>query len=228
MSVPGRLCSLLILSIALWSCEPEETPEFNESPSCPIPSSPENYSQSNSKTVLFAWNPATDPEGEKVTYHLQVSSDAGFTDIIFSDALSTLAHEIVLPEEGFYFWRVRAKDASNNTTIFSKRQNFLVAGPETTNYPPFPPELRYPELDEAINANEVKLGWSGHDLDNSHLSYDLYIGTDYGYQSHVAGHISGEEFTLVLDPSKVYYWKIKATDAEGNVSVSPVWWFKSL
>ncbi|MBL7473511.1 fibronectin type III domain-containing protein [Robertkochia sediminum] len=220
---------ILLLSVALfWSCERDDPPAINEVPSAPIPQSPENYSILTGKTVLFTWNAAKDPEGQKISYNLQLSTNADFTEIIFSDVLHTPGHEITVPDSGFYFWRVRARDDSKKTSAFSERQNFCIASSEITNYPPFPPERRFPELDEVVNPDQVDLGWSAFDLDDTSLSYNVYVGTEYGSQNLVAQDITEDAITLKLEEADVYYWKVEAIDPSGNRTESPIWWFTSI
>lgn len=225
----NRSFVIVLIAVALsWSCERDDPPAINEIPSAPIPQSPENYSKLTGKTVLFTWKAAKDPEGEKISYNLQLSTNADFTKIIFSDVLHAPNHEITVPDSGFYFWRVRARDHSKKTSEFSERQNFCIASSEITNYKPFPPERRFPELDEAVNPDQVDLGWSAFDLDDTDLSYNVYVGTDYSDQNLVAQNIVEDFVTLKLEAADVYYWKVEAIDPAGNRTESPIWWFTSI
>lgn len=228
MSILAKWTLVVVLAILLCSCEKNLVPEINENPSSPVPKTPDNYSQLQSKSVLFSWDTSKDPEGEEVVYNLQVSENADFTRIIFSDALTTIAQEIEVPEPGFYYWRIRAKDGHNNTSAFSSRQNFSVADAHIDNYAPFPPERCFPEIDAEVNSEKVELGWKAVDLDDTHLRYDIYIGKDYGHQTLLARQVTDEHLTISLEPETVYYWKVKVSDPHGQTEESPVWWFKSL
>lgn len=219
---------LFTLCFLYWACDnSEDGLTANESPSIPELLSPVNFALIDSPGVTFLWNPAIDPEGESITYNLQLSTRADFTNILFSDLLHDPSIEMTLEKGVFYYWRVRAIDASNNTSDFSERQNLVISDESIVNYPPFAPELRFPALNDEVDVNQVRLGWIGFDIDDSDLLYNIYIGTEFGNLTLYAEAIEEMEVTLNLDPAEVYYWRVEVSDALGQLSSSPVWWFKS-
>ncbi|THD67890.1 hypothetical protein E7Z59_09580 [Robertkochia marina] len=218
---------ILFLCLGQVACDNDGAENMNEGPLTPELVAPEDNVLLQSTLVTFQWNSVTDPEGEAITYNLQVSTKPDFTNIIFSNTLTEPRYETTLEIGKYYYWRVRAKDASNNTSEFSRRQNLIVADPAILNYPPFPPDLRFPELDEEIDINQARLGWTGFDIDDTDLVYDVYLGTEFGNLTLGAENIETTEVTLNLDPEPFYYWRVEAKDPSGQITSSPIWWFKS-
>lgn len=221
------LIFLLLIGLTFWECDNSDSPELNLEPEVPVLVSPEDYQLLNSTSVTFQWNSVMDPEGEEVTYNLQLSENAEFTRVRFSDELSGTSFSTILVPGRFYYWRVRAIDASKNSSEYSKRKNLIIQDEAIKNYPPFPPDLRFPDLDEEIDVNQAKLGWESFDIDDSDLIYNIYLGTEFGNLTLYAEDIEENEVTLNLDPAEFYYWRVDVIDPLGQVSSSPIWWFKS-
>jgi cysteine-rich repeat protein len=83
---------------------------------------PENY-------PLLDWSDVVDESG--VVYHLQVSDDFDFNDLLINEfgfAISEYAVDLSL-DIGTYFWRVRAKDGFDNVGEWSEVWSFTVAEP---------------------------------------------------------------------------------------------------
>ncbi|WP_224490428.1 fibronectin type III domain-containing protein [Robertkochia flava] len=222
--------NLFIITISLlflYSCSKEDPNAENEVPTIPILLSPANNSLVDGVNVTFSWEGSSDPEGEEISYNLQLSDEADFTHIIFSDELNENGYTTELTKGKYYYWRVRAKDASNNTSEFSPRQNFVVRDELTSNYAPFAPEKRFPDLDEAIDIDQAKLGWTCFDVDDTDLEYNIYLGTEYGNLPLYVEGINTTEVTLNLDDGSVFYWQVEVTDPSGQTAISPIWWFKS-
>ena len=82
------LFTLTICSI-LWSCgggggddPPPPPPATNNAPSTPSLVDPTNNLLCIDNTVAFQWNAATDPDGDAITYQIQVSKNNQFTEIV--------------------------------------------------------------------------------------------------------------------------------------------------
>ena len=218
---------VLVLLFSFYSCTKDEPNIENKVPTVPVPVSPENYSLVNDASVTFSWQHATDPEGEELHYNLQLSDSPDFTNILFTDELSGNSFTTVLSKGKSYSWRIRAKDASNQTSEFSPRRDFIIRDETIENYAPFAPDKRFPELDESIDISQAKLGWISHDVDDTELIYNIYLGTEYGYLPLYLKNIEATEVTLKLDAASVYYWQVEVIDPSGLRAKSPVWWFKS-
>ena len=74
------LCSILIVS-----CGGDDgggstpPPAENKAPSVPSQSAPVNNLLCIDNAVTFEWSASTDPEGDVVTYELQIATDNSFT-----------------------------------------------------------------------------------------------------------------------------------------------------
>ena len=104
-------------------------------------------------------------------------------------------------------------------------------GPAEINYAPFPPELTSPNSGSTVTpVNDlVVLQWNCSDADNDLSSYEVYI--DQENATTLLQTIEHESTTTALDVAVdrnvVYYWKVIATDAEGNKSDSGVYSFRT-
>ena len=80
-------------------------------------SSPGDTSSTNDRTPAFTWNAAVDPEGDPVTYVINVDNDNDFSSCIInesgiSDTTYTPASDLDLDDT--YYWRVRATDGEDD------------------------------------------------------------------------------------------------------------------
>jgi len=68
---------------------------------------PENGVTTNTATA-FHWSPSSDPDGDSVTYRIELATDAGFTeDLIIKDAIAETFSQVEGLVDGWtYFWRV--------------------------------------------------------------------------------------------------------------------------
>jgi N-acetylneuraminic acid mutarotase len=95
----------------------------NAPPSVPVPTSPANGS-TVSGTVTLTWQGSTDPEGDAVTYRVELLRDGEWLA-----SLSTPSASLVLPGmllSGQYVWRVEAVDARGNHSGLSAPAGFSV------------------------------------------------------------------------------------------------------
>jgi len=115
-----------------------------------------------------------------------------------------------------------------NETRESAAWNFYNAGPGVQTYAPFPAEIIYPSMAQTIPAtNSVSLEWSGSDVDDDIVSYDLYFGTNNPPTINTS-NISSNQLAVAVTPSNVYYWEVVTKDAAGNSSESGIYQFKVL
>lgn len=86
---------------------------------------------------LFAWNAAVDPEGDTVTYHLQISQDPGFDEastLVFT-TMATIYYveeDRALQDLAQYYWRVVPVDSFGAHPVLHEVRSFTTdnANPE--------------------------------------------------------------------------------------------------
>lgn len=106
-------------------------------------SSPANMGIINDSTPLFQWPPAFDPDGDALTYDLQVDDDPAFASPLISAAAIAGGSSPVsytsgtVLAEGVWYWRARAKDVdgiySNWSSSFSFTLDTHTPPSEVTN-----------------------------------------------------------------------------------------------
>jgi hypothetical protein len=104
--------------------------ERNDPPSVPVLNNPSDQQGANTTTPVFSWAPSTDPEGEPITYELEVEDEAGTLIDRLEGITGTLTQ---IPTElaigVMYAWRARAADRSGASSAFSPYNTFAVELP---------------------------------------------------------------------------------------------------
>lgn len=137
--------------------------------------------------------------------------------------------KVVLEKGLAYSWFVISKSDELSETAASDIWKFYNAGVETT-YPPFPSEIIAPKSGQTVFKdlnNEIKLEWSAVDIDNDLMGYTVYLSSTSPPSILVATNSSeNREAKVSVAAATVYYWKVIATDAEGNTSDSGIYEFR--
>ncbi len=104
--------------------------EHNDPPSVPILNNPSDTRQATTTTPVFSWAPSTDPEGQPISYEIEVRGSAGIvvgTVTGVTGTLTSIAAE--LTNCATYSWRARATDVSGASSEFSPDNTFIVHAP---------------------------------------------------------------------------------------------------
>jgi hypothetical protein len=136
--------------------------------------------------------------------------------------------EINLSRNAPYSWSVVSK--SDNTSVSAETEvwKFYVAGEATFSYAPFPAEILSPGADQTIpaNAGMVNLDWSGSDVDNDVIGYDVYLGTSVSSMTAVKSNLTESQASgIQVNSGTTYFWKIITRDSKGNSSDSGLYKF---
>lgn len=157
-------------------------------------------------------------------YKLQVATDAGFTNLVFTDSTltdTTRTLTAALENNRTYYWRVAAKNATG-MGAFSVTWSF-----RTIIEKPTVPVLALPLNNATGLIQPVTLKWRGALRVEK---YELLVST-----SNTFGTIIHRD-TLLTDTSKaifglgnniVFYWKVRAKNAGGISDWSDIWNFKT-
>ena len=172
-----------------------------------------------SSVVRFNWLASDHTE----TYELQVTNLETGTghNKITSNTVETLS----LSKGAAFSWVVISSNSKTNKTASSGSWFFYNPGTETS-YVPFPAEILNPEPGVTVFRdinNEVTLNWSGADLDDDVVKYDVYFSTENPPEELLAS-VNGniEARSVSVEHDTVYYWRVVTTDSEGNTSDSGI------
>jgi hypothetical protein len=121
----------------------------------------------------FTWNPAKDPEGDRVTYQLQVSMSSGFNQLEQNmEGIEGISYTSTKDLVGAaFYWRVRAAD-SGGYGSWSQTWKFST---DIT-----PPLSRVSELPTYTKSTDFSVSWSGTDDSSGVASYDIFVSDNSG------------------------------------------------
>ncbi len=173
-------------------------------------------------TVLFEWQSSNHTD----SYTLVLKNTA--TGNKTTHKTSDIELAIVIDRTTPYQWYVVSESNTVSGTAQSTSWQFYNAGVATQSYAPFSANIDSPNMAEQISgASEILLKWTGNDIDDDVVGYDVYFGTDYEpgiYDSD----ITTSELNVSVESGTIYYWKIITKDSLGNTSDSGVSQFKIL
>ncbi|WP_207429153.1 hypothetical protein [Pedobacter sp. SYSU D00535] len=172
--------------------------------------------------VTLKWNAAQNADNYDVVIKNLQSNES-----VTKNALSTTL-DVNLSRNTPYSWYVISKSGKTNVTAQSETWKFYNAGAGVLNYAPFPAEIVSPAIAGSVNATngKITLDWTGNDVDNDIVNYDIYFGTSQTLGvlgSNVAASILND---VSVTANTTYYWKVVTRDSQGNTSVTPVYYFK--
>ncbi|MDP3312816.1 hypothetical protein [Lutibacter sp.] len=219
-----------ILSSLVWSCGggggDTPPPPVNNKPSTATLVYPTHNLLCINNVLNFQWNAATDPDGDALTYQIQVSKDNQFIIIAHSLSGNTLSQTISLEKGVAYYWRVKAIDSKNLSGDYSSTFSFYTEGIGVSNYLPFSPVLSAPILNSIVSTSTVTLTWTASDVDNDPLTYDVFLGTVNPPTAKIATNITiATVGSGTLTASTKYYWKVVVKDTKGGQTTGQVWSF---
>jgi hypothetical protein len=207
----------------------DATPEAkNIAPTIPTLSSPAENKLCVDNTVVFQWNPSTDADKDAITYQIQVAKDNQFSQIIKTAEGPNASQTIALDKNTAYYWRLKATDSKGLSSEFSPTYKFYTSGDAVINHLPFAPELVEPAISTVLSSTTAILKWNASDVDVSDvLTYDVYLGTTNPPTSKVSENIDTNALGIILEPAKVYFWKVVVKDNKGGETIGQIWKFKT-
>jgi hypothetical protein len=100
-----------------------------------------------------------------------------------------------------------------------------MSGPAARFYSPFPAALTAPTFGQSVSGSTINLTWSGEDIDNDIVEYDVYLGAATSpplYQ----GNVSNMFLNNVPVTAGIYYWKVVTHDSQENTATSDIYNFQ--
>ncbi len=103
--------------------------EVNNAPSVPTLNNPSDNGEVITTTPVYSWAPSTDPEGENISYEIEVRQNTTVVAMVtgVSGTVTSMTGE--LENGGRYTWRARAVDRSGGMSEFSADNAFTVDAP---------------------------------------------------------------------------------------------------
>jgi hypothetical protein len=229
-----KVVYILLIGLVSISCggsgdDPPPPPAENRAPSTPSLTAPADELLCVDNTVQFQWSTATDPDGDNVSYQIQIATDNSFSNIVETRTVSVNSASITLEDDKAYYWRVRASDSKNANSNYTSIRKFYTYGVGVTNHLPFAPTLVAP-LSNAIvtpNGDNVTLQWTASDVDTADsLSFDVFWGTDNPPTENTAS-VSTSELEITVAASTSYFWKVIVKDNAGGETIGQIWSFRT-
>ncbi len=180
---------------------------------------------SSTSEVEFRWQAANNTD----RYELRATNLSANT----TQRITTTATAAKLPlQKGVpYSWNVTSISDAVLESVASETWLFYNSGSQTT-YAPFPAEIIAPEIGSSVvkdDNNEVALQWSGADVDNDIVGYEIYFSTQNPPETLLLSPSAAVSTTNVaVEASTIYYWSVVTIDGEGNKSNSAVFDFRAL
>ncbi len=224
--------NLIIISLLLTACGGggDDTPEPKENQAPAKVNSlvfPTNNLLCTTNTLDFEWGEVEDPDGDTVSYLLEISSDNLFTSVDESHTVSGKTKSVTVEKNTAYYWRVKAIDSKGLSSDFSNVFQFYTEGEAEINHLPFAPRLTSPELDASVTNTSTNLIWECSDVDNDPLTFDVYFGTTNPPTNKIGDNISEKSLSVNLNTTTTYYWYVVAKDGNGGESIGQVWDFST-
>ncbi|WP_297765051.1 hypothetical protein [uncultured Muriicola sp.] len=174
----------------------------------------------NQSTVTFRWTDAENAD----SYELNLKNLAN------NSSTSTNANnnsiELTILRGTPYEWFVVSKATGTSSTATSPTWKFYNQGPGVENYAPFPAEAVSPARGATVAASgTITLEWTGSDVDNDLVEYEIFFGTDDTALSLIGSTIDNSLDTSI-NANTVYYWRVLSIDSQGNTSQSEIFEFR--
>jgi hypothetical protein len=221
-----RIGSVLILAIALviatftfpLGTRTSANLNGNNPPNLPSNPVPANASTNISIIANLNWT-GGDPDNNIVTYDVYFGTTSPPSKKVANQS-ALLYDPGSMNYTTHYYWKIIAWDNQSASTV----------GPQwefTTkpNVPPNTPNKPSPANGSTDVLASADLNWTGGDLYNDTVTYDVYFGTTSPPSKKVAN-----QSALLYDPGSMnytthYYWKIIAWDNHSASTVGPQWTF---
>ena len=183
----------------------------------PVLTAPSNGQQNVATDPTLGWNAVPGA----ATYHLQVSLDNVFSQVIIDDSLIGAVSKQIGPlsRKKTYYWHVRAKNLGG-AGGFSVTSNF-------TTYDTIPgvPTLALPANGSINQPAILTLSWNASTLA---ATYHLQVSIDSVFGTFIVNDSALTATSKQVGPlslSSLYYWRVKAKNPGGSSQFSSAWKF---
>ena len=173
-------------------------------------------------TVLFEWKSSNNTDN----YELELKNLS--SGVVTNHQTINTEISVVIKRATPYEWFVISHSNSSSIAAKSSTWKFYNAGEGVQSYAPFPAEIVFPLMAETISVNDniVDLEWTGNDVDNDIINYDVYFGTTQEPSLLQSEYEESSLNNVSVESNTIYYWKIISRDLKGNTSDSGLYQFK--
>jgi hypothetical protein len=175
--------------------------------------------------VEFKWQTADNTN----TYELRVTNL--LTDITQTVSTQSTSAELTIEKGTPFSWLVITRNTEVQETASSTTWQFFNAGSQIT-HAPFPAQIIAPLSGASVVRDingEIILEWSGADVDNDIVGYEIFLDTVSPPQVLAASPAASvSSIKINTTANTIYYWKVITKDAEGNSSDSGIYSFRAL
>lgn len=225
-----KIFIILVSLSTLLSCSGDDDRggaiSINETPGIPDLVFPTNGLTCTNFNLEFDWNSVTDPNGDTVSYVIDLAADDSFTNIVFTAVTTEIFRTFTLEKGVTYYWRVKARDSQGSESAYSVTQSFFTEPDAGVNTLPTAASIENPSLGEELSQSSTTLSWTASDVDEDVLSYDVYFG-DTNPPSLVAENLETTTFEVTLSANTTYYWQVVVKDANEGAVIGQVWDFRT-
>ena len=186
-------------------------------PDPPLLTSPANHEKVNEVTPTFSWNEPVDPGGSGIkNYRIYIDHEPTFTPPRVKEYTTSNTYYTPTLSEGYYYWKVYAKDNAGNRSDWSDVWEFEI---DTT-----PPTSLCSSPDE--ESGPIPVSWTANDTGSGVAYTKLYSKYEMtGTWSYSSGDSAvGTSGTFDFAPPNgdgTYYFQTIATDSAGNTEPGP-------
>lgn len=219
---------LLFILCLVYSCGKENPPTAPDPSTLIFPTQNLECTQGEllngvTRRIPFQWGVANGAE----SYELHITQLNNGAKTIQRTQLTSL--EVPLATANAYSWKVVASNTKVLETTDSALWYFFNAGSETT-HAPFPATALSPLSGSQLSMPTdgiVSIRWSGADIDNDIVRYELFFGTQNPpiTPQNLSSNTT-TQFTANVSEGSSYFWQVVSTDQTGNKTPSVVFDFK--
>ena len=229
-----KLAASSLLLLLILSCGGSDDPAPGPDPDpVPDPSAatltfPDNNSECNEgvvqnatqSEVTFQWTASQNTD----SYQLHIRNLNTNMEQVLDAATNELA--VTLLRGTPYEWFVVSEANGTSATASSATWKFYNEGPGVENYAPFPADVVAPARGSTVTAGDIDLEWTGSDVDDDIVDYEILFGTDAVPTASI-GTTANTTMTTAVVAGELYYWQVITSDSAGNTSTSDIFDFRA-
>ena len=197
---------------------------INEAPGVASLIFPTNNLICTNFNLEFDWSTVTDPEGDTISYIIDIATEADFGTVLFTATTTATERTFTLEKGVTYYWRVKVRDSEGNESAYSETQSFITEPDAGVNTLPYAPTAVTPQNGATLTANTVSLAWDATDADGDTLVYDVYFG-DTNPPQLMSENLTTSSFDVSLVTGTQYYWRVVVKDDHEGVTLGQIWSF---